>query len=85
MNKKLEIIYRVLCLSILQSAILVVSFVSLHYSLKILIERDSLSWGVQIGLIHANLGFLYLQIANVFYWAMGINIFNFKKLGKGES
>ncbi len=83
MSKEKEVIrwvYRIICFTILQSLIITIGFIGLHYSMTILTEMNLLTWKVQIGLIQVALAICYLQVVNIFYWIMGINLFNFKKL-----
>ncbi len=77
-----EGIYRLVMATILYSLILIVGFVSLLYTLKEINERGLMNWRVQIGLIQASLAIAYLQIANIFYWIMDVNLFDFNKLFK---
>jgi len=80
MKKALEWIYRIFMVTILQSLIVLVGFVSLHYGMEIFIELELLDWKVKAGFIQAALAITVLQIANLFYWIMDINIFNFKAI-----
>jgi len=82
MNKKkvTEWVYRIFCFTILESLITIVGFVSLHYGITILEEAGKMTWGVQAGFIQASLAICFLQIANIMYWVMDKNLFNFKEL-----
>ena len=83
-TKILEWIYRIVLFTILQSFITVISFVGIHYSIIILEEANKLTLGVQIGLIQMALASAFIQIANIFYWIMDINLFDFKKLWRNK-
>jgi len=75
-----EWIHRIVGFTIFQSFIVVVGFVGLYISLQILNETNNFNYKTQIGLIQTAFAISYLQIANLFYWIMDINLFDFKKL-----
>lgn len=81
-----EWIYRIVCFIILESFIMFVGFTALHYCMSLFETRGIFNeFGVKAGLIQLSLAIAYLQIANIFYWIMNINLFDFKKLWRGVS
>lgn len=80
MNKRkiFNWIYRIFVFVILDSFIVVVGFVGLYTALTILQERGLMSLGVSIGLLQMGLAIAYLQIWNLCYWILNINIFTNK-------
>jgi len=77
-RKVLEWIHRIVGFTIFESLIAVIGFVGLHYSMTYLISINNFNWGIRVGLIQSALAISYLQIANVFYWILGINLLDFK-------
>ena len=86
MNYKLilEWAYRIIMVTILHSLIITIGFVGLGFSMEKLTEFNLMNWKVQAGLIQAALALAYLQIVNIFYWIMNINLFDVKKLFKDK-
>ena len=82
MNKKKigEWIHRILGFTIFESFIAVIGFVGLYISMQVLSETNNLNFGTNMGLLQTALAIAYLQVANIFYWIMDINLFDFKKL-----
>jgi len=79
MKKILEWTYRIICFTIVDSFILCASFAALYISLTVL-TPEQLTIGVKIGIIQAGLGSSFLQVANILYWILDINLFNYKKI-----
>jgi len=77
-KKVFEWIHRILAFIIIDSLMSIVFFAGFYISLKVLTEKDLMSFGVSLGLLQAGLGYLYLQIVNIFYWFVGINLLDFK-------
>ena len=50
-KKVYEWIYRIFCLSIIDSFIVVIGFVGTYTFMNVLIETNNLNWKTQIGLI----------------------------------
>ncbi|RLG11370.1 hypothetical protein DRN69_07845 [Candidatus Pacearchaeota archaeon] len=75
-----EWIHRIVCLVIFENLISMISFVVIYVSLSVLTETNNFNFWVSIGLLNTTLALVYLRIANMAYWLMGINLFNFKKL-----
>jgi hypothetical protein len=75
-----EIVHRLIGFSIFQSLIVVICGIGIYNTIQFLIEVNNLNFGTRMGMIQALLATLYLSIANLFYWLMGINLFDFKKL-----
>ena len=82
MNKRKvgEWVHRIIGFTIFESLIAVVGFVGIYTSITVLAELDKLTLGVSIGLVQAALAIAYLQVANIFYWIFGENLFDFKSL-----
>ena len=87
MNKRKigEWIYRIFCFMIIDSFIIIVGFTGLHYSMLVLIDANKLNLGTQIGLTQASLAIMFLSIANILYWILDINLFNFKKIWRKDN
>ena len=75
-----EWIHRIVGFTIFESFIVVIGFVGIYISMQVLGETNNLNIKTQIGLLQTALAIGYLQVANIFYWIMDINLFDFKKL-----
>jgi len=75
-----EWIHRVVGFTIFESLIAVVGFVGIYISMQVLGETNNLSFVTSMGLLQTALAIAYLQVANIFYWIMDINLFDLKKL-----
>jgi uncharacterized membrane protein (DUF485 family) len=75
-----EWIHRIFAFTIFQSFITFIAFVVINFSIPIFQETNNLGFGIRIALIQFMLAILYLAIANMFYWILDINIFDFKRL-----
>ena len=75
-----EWIHRIIGFIIFESFITVVGFVGIYFLMNFLVETNNLNFGTSMGLLQTALAIGYLQVANVFYWIMDINLFDFKRL-----
>lgn len=86
MNRKTgEWIQRIICFTIFESLIAIFGFVVIGYSTKLLTEMNLFNWKVGVGLAQSSLAIAYLQIANIFYWWLDINLLDFKKLWRKKN
>ena len=79
-----EWIHRIVGFTIFESLIAVVSFVGIYTSMQVLGGTNNLNFGTSMGLLQTALAIAYLQVANIFYWIMDINLFDFKKLWRKD-
>jgi len=75
-----EWIHRIVGFTIFESLITIVSFAGIYTSMQVLGETNNLNFGTSMGLLQTGLAVAYLQVANIFYWIMDINLFDFKEL-----
>lgn len=78
MRKVLEWTHRIVGFTILESLISVIGFIGLYQSIMLLEELNKMTLGVRIGLVQASIGIAFLSVANIFYWFLDINLFDFK-------
>ncbi len=86
MNSKeiFQFVYSLIAFILIDSFILILSFVGMYVTIEIFTQRDLLSWGVKLVLINFALVSVFLQVGNFLYWILDINIFDLKYWKKEE-
>ncbi len=76
-----ETIYVYFCWTIFATVIALIWVCTLGQSWMIV---PNPSWATKIGRVIFTIGMMYLQVVNAYYWLLGINLFDFKKLFKKQ-